>query len=156
MLMVNVITKNVKKQRGSHKIQAGFTLTELMIVILIVGILGAIVIPRLTSTSAMNARLAADVAAADIRGVQAAAMSGGTPYTISFTAGNRAYAAGGLIPTNRSLPPGATANNNFLVKFNTLGEPELDANLTLVINSGLESASLTVEMLTGKVTITNP
>jgi len=154
MLMVNVITKNVKKQRGSHKIQAGFTLTELMIVILIVGILGAIVIPRLTSTSAMNARLAADLAAADIRGVQAAAMSGGAARAISFTA--QTYRAEGLIPEDRSLPPGATAESSRYVKFNTLGEPELDANLTLVINSGLESASLTVEMLTGKVTITNP
>ncbi len=127
---------------------SGFSLIELILVILIIAILSLIAIPRMISRSGITASLAADLAAADIRAVQQAAMSSGSSKTITFGGGN--YTAEGLISPDRSLPGNAAAES-YVITFNSLGEPDGGGSFTVA--SGEDSRTITIAALTGKVTI---
>lgn len=128
--------------------QSGFTLVELILVIIIIAIVSLVAIPRMIPRGGITVSLAADLAAADIRAVQHAAITGGAPRTISF--GGNSYIAEGLIPTTRNLPGEAVAGS-YSVTFNSLGEPDGSGSFT--VTSGGESRTITIEPLTGKVTI---
>ncbi len=127
---------------------SGFSLIELILAILIIAIISLVAIPRMISRGGVTASLAADMAAADIRAVQQAAMSSGSSKTITF--GGAGYTAQGLIPADRNLP-GNTVAETFSVTFNSLGEPSQGGNFA--ISSGGDSSTISVEPLTGKVTI---
>ena len=133
--------------------RAGFTLIEMIIVMLVVAILAVSVIPKLVSTTQISAQLAADIAASDIKAVQAGALYMGSARNITFS-GN-SYTAEGLIPPTRSLPGNASAGN-CTITFNSFGEPSPPAgggNNQFSITAGEESRTITVQALTGKVTI---
>ena len=135
-------------RRHSNSNNSGFTLIELIIVILIVGIITAVVTTKMTSQSGISARLAADMAASDIRAVQHNAMYTGSSLSISFD-GN-GYTASGLIPESRALPGDATAAS-YTITFNSFGEPDQGGNFNVICGS--DSRTVTIEALTGKVTI---
>ncbi len=129
------------------KSKTGFTLVELVIVILVIGIIAAVTIPKMISQGGVATSLAADMAAADIRAVRHAAISSGTAKTITFN--GAWYTAQGLYPPGRALPGDAVASA-FSVTFNSLGEPNQGGSFT--VGAGAASSTITVEEVTGKVT----
>ncbi|HOO76363.1 MAG TPA: prepilin-type N-terminal cleavage/methylation domain-containing protein [bacterium] len=131
----------------------GFTVLEIIIVLLVLAIVASAVIPKMIDTDSLGARVAAEVAATDIRAVQANAIFTGAPSAIVFTSGWSEYSAQGLLPPLRVLPSGATAGGSYSITFNGLGEPNFSSAQTLTFVNGGGSTDLTVEPLTGKVTV---
>jgi len=131
----------------------GFSLIELIIVILVIGIVAAVAIPSFLETDNLAARAAAETAAADIRAVQNISLFGGTPQTIAFIQNNPAYTAGGLIPPERVLPGNALPSGNLSITFNSFGEPDIASEAVLTFTCGSRYTSLTITPLTGKVTV---
>ncbi len=126
---------------------AGFTLIEALIVVMVIGILAVAIIPRILSTTQFSALLAAEMAVTDIRATQAAAMFESASKTITFN-GDSTYTADGITKT---LPGGATAGS-YIITFNSFGEPTTGTG-TFSINSGADSKYITISSLTGKATI---
>jgi prepilin-type N-terminal cleavage/methylation domain-containing protein len=127
--------------------ETGFTLLELIVVIMILGILGLATLPRMIATDQFTAAVAADLAATEIRAAQARALFSGTPRTISF-AGNT-YTADG---ETKNLPGDALATAHS-IDFNPFGEPSAGGGMSFEITSGETTRTITVAPLTGKVTI---
>ena len=125
----------------------GFSLLELIVVIMILGILGLAALPRMISTDQFTAAVAADLAATEIRAAQARALFSGTPRTISFT-GNT-YTADG---ETKNLP-GDAQSEEYSIDFNPFGEPSAGGGMSFDITSGETTRTITVTSLTGKVTI---
>jgi len=138
-------------RRHSNSNNSGFTLIELIIVILIVGIITAVVTTKMTSQSGISARLAADMAASDIRAVQHAAMYTGTARSIIFGENQNTYTADGLFPEDRALPGDAIAATAYSITFNSLGEPDKGGSFN--VSCGSNFKTINIEALTGKATI---
>ncbi|MDP8215076.1 MAG: prepilin-type N-terminal cleavage/methylation domain-containing protein [Candidatus Euphemobacter frigidus] len=126
---------------------AGFTLMEILIVVLIIGILAIAIIPKILSTTQFSALLAAEMAVTDIRATQTAAMFESALMTIQFN-GDSTYIMGGITKT---LPGGATSGA-YTITFNSFGEPTVGVG-TFTITSGPDNKSITILALTGKTTI---
>ncbi len=127
--------------------EIGFSLMELLIVLLVIGILVMVLLPKMISTTQVSAIVAADLAATEIRSAQGKAMYSGNPQTISFSGSG--YIMDG---ESRSLPGQATATDYSLV-FNSFGEPSSDDGSSFQISDGATSRTITISSLTGKVTI---
>jgi prepilin-type N-terminal cleavage/methylation domain-containing protein len=130
----------------------GFTLVEAVIVVLIVGILAGIVIPKILSTTSFSATLAAEMAVTDIRATQAAAIFQDTipavaSKTITFN-GDNTYTVMG---TTKTLPGGATADS-YTITFNYYGEPTAGVG-TFDITCGSDTETISIFSLTGKASI---
>lgn len=132
-----------------HLMSKGFTLIELIIVIVIVGILAIMVLPRMIATTTISARESAEMVASDIRKTQDLAMSDINSHTITFTSGSGSYTIdqGTANAQTVTLPPGVTINTTITITFTTLGVPNTGAT----INVG--GTSVVVTQNTGKVTV---
>ncbi len=128
----------------------GFTLIELIIVIVIIGILAILVIPRIISTTTISARESAEMVAADIRKTQELAMADTASHSITFTSGSGSYTIdqGTANAQAISLPSGVTINTTVTITFDTKGVP----NAAATINVG-GATTVTVIQNTGRVTI---
>jgi prepilin-type N-terminal cleavage/methylation domain-containing protein len=129
---------------------SGFTILELVIVMLISAILAVSFLPRFLTGPEFSAITAAEIVASDIRTVQAAAMFRGIPRSVIFD-GTATYTAQGLSPETRVLPQGTTAEG-YTITFNSFGEPSAGVGSFSVVNGSTEK-HLSVTALTGKVTI---
>jgi len=136
--------------------QQGFTLVELVVVILILGILSINVGARFLSGSAFADRQVADELIEAIRYAQHVAMSRGgniqvettaTTYTVKDTSGtilpnpNRQGTYSVTIPANSSL-------STTTIIFNGLGQPTPNANSTITVGNPM-AFTITVEGETG-------
>jgi len=153
--------------------QRGFTLIELVMVMVIVGILAVVVVPRLT-TQGFNLSAIAAKLATDIRYTQSLAMSQGQRYRINFTAGSYqitdingvaivypmtgSTAAISVSPATLSgyNPP---LTNNY-VAFDSKGVPYVDnsspatalaANAVITLTAGSDTSTLIIAPETGRV-----
>ena len=126
---------------------AGFTLMEVLIVVLVIGILAIAIIPGILSTTRLSALLAAEMAVTDIRATQTAAMFESASKTIIFN-GNNTYTRDGITKT---LPGGATSVA-YTITFNSFGEPTAGVG-AFTITSGSDNKLITILALTGKTTI---
>ena len=148
-----------KFQKVVNKNEKGFTIIELIIVIVIAGILSAIAIPKISSISDVDLYATARQVKSDIRFAQQLAMSKFMKTTITFAGGADTYTisdSGGVIGNgNKSLPPNsrATFGANYSYQFNSTGAPSATNGWTVVISSGAQSEQVVVSNVTGRATI---
>ncbi|MBE7939291.1 MULTISPECIES: prepilin-type N-terminal cleavage/methylation domain-containing protein [Ramlibacter] len=158
--------------------QAGFTLVELVIVLVLVGILSAYIIALNTNSSALTARSQADKLASDIRHAQSLAMTWSQPlqfnisatgYSIrctSTTAGspcNNTPSTGGTVTdpaTNAAFQNTLGSGVSFAARptaftINTTGIPTVTGN-SFQLSGGGTSFTVTVATGTGNITVTSP
>ena len=78
------------RRSASHTVrnQRGFTLTELVVVIILIGILAAVVVPRLGTRSTYDERVFTDELISTARHAQQIAMMRGSGYTVRLTIDN--------------------------------------------------------------------
>lgn len=106
----------------------GFTLVEIIMVIVLIGILAVSVVPKLWDTSSLSLEGAAAMVAADIRYAQELAMGSYAAKKVEFTQNSNTYT---LKNSNESviktveLPSGVTVSSSDVTfEFNSLGEPQ--------------------------------
>lgn len=147
----------------------GFTLIEMMVVLVLVGILGAYAIPKMLNNSAATLDAQAKTFASDLRraqllatlrGVSLCVLAGGSSYSIVYQCTQ---------PSNTIIDPvtgqpfvGAFTNGVALtnapvappLEFNNLGQPNHAASYVIAPSNGLTSFHINVAALTGYVSTT--
>lgn len=128
----------------------GFTIIELIIVMVILGILAIIVLPRMINTGAITGREAAEMVAADIRKTQDLALADTSSHSITFVSGSGNYTIdqGTAKAQTVTLPSGTTINTTATITFDNKGVPNAAATITV---GG--ATTVTVVQNTGRVTI---
>jgi len=79
----------------------GFTLIEILIVIVVIGIAAMIVVPMMSSAATMQIRAAANIIAADLEYAKSMAISRGQNYSVVFDKSTESYSIkkdGSVIP----------------------------------------------------------
>ena len=140
----------------------GFTLVELIVVILITGILSVSIAPRFFSVTTYEDRKATDELLSALRYSQQMAMNRGggieliltaNNFTVQLSDGTALRSPDGLIPYIKSFPNSITATPN-TIRYNALGQPvnavgaPIAGNITINING---SPAITIEENTGYV-----
>jgi len=153
----------------------GFTLIEIISVILVVGIIGAVAVPMFDSTG-IDDSMAANTIQADIQYAQELAMTRDQTVSITFTRNSATYDVpadpNGVYPLEtRNLPRNVVIAHppSTTITFNSFGE-KLNPTETFYIGSGVSLApwnpgdppppiptgeliAITVEQVTGRVTV---
>ena len=127
--------KSLKKFTALLNRNAGFTLIEVTMVMVIAGVITAIALPRLTGFSDVDVYSAARQVKADIRYTQELAINNFRETTITFGTDTSTYVISvddmhSWGPLNRALPPGSKATFNavgsgtteLIYTFNSHGE----------------------------------
>ena len=142
-------------------VQSGMTLIEVIMVMVIIGILCAVVIPKIGFTISSSASVdgGAYMIASDIRYVQECAMANRVTKSVVFTSGQSIYtfpattpSTSGLDPSGR-LPSGVTIATTITFTFNSLGEPTAGGGSSVTVSGGGQTRTITVLNYTGKVNI---
>jgi prepilin-type N-terminal cleavage/methylation domain-containing protein len=148
---------------GSHKSVAGFTLTEMVIVLLVLAVISAIVWPKQESDPLLVASQAEQLAG-DIRYVQSISMSQGQRYllrVLTSTTYELEAKGGAQIPHPTGVPSPITLSSaitmtasptNF-IGFDGQGIPYTDINVSSQLGA-TATITLTRNAATRKVTIT--
>jgi prepilin-type N-terminal cleavage/methylation domain-containing protein len=126
----------------------GFTLVELIMVVVLISILAVSFVPKFLDTSAISLAGAAAMAAADIRYTQELAMGTHSPRTIVFTTTNTYYT---VDSRNVNLPSKVTISSGGTFTFNSLGEPTAGGGSSVTLSAGAETKTITVDSYTGRV-----
>jgi MSHA pilin protein MshC len=100
----------------------GFTLIELVMVLVLIGIIAAIAIPRMPSATGVKAGAFADKLRADIRYAQNLAMTRGARSRVDFSVANQ-----------YSVLSSPTGTCNFATTF----DPATGGPFTVVVNTGM-------------------
>lgn len=143
----------------------GFSLVELVIVMVLIGILAAIAVPRVFSTAAMTVSLQADRFAADLRRAQALAASqsrslcvtvSATRYFVSTFDGTACASSAIADPAGGSfavdLESGVSISGTAGFRYRGNGAPSAAASFTL--SGGDRSVVVDVADVSGIVTVT--
>lgn len=123
------------------KMQSGFTLVELMIVVVIVGILSAIAIPSYNSHVVKASRAAAQTELLQLAAVQEKIYLNSNSYASSATAAYSGQSAGGLGSTGSSkdgkysFSCDACAANSFTLSATPVAGSTQEGDGTLSLNS---------------------
>ncbi len=155
--------------------KSGFTLVELVVILVLVGILAFTAIPRYLNKGAVDASVMAEQLANDIRYTQSLAMTSGQRNRINLTATTYQIttSSGGLLthPVTGTTGPivlnGVTLGGynvpplNGYIAFDGKGTPYTDivaatplaANATIVVTAGGNARNVVVSPQTGRVTV---
>lgn len=161
-----------KRKIGLRCRKPGFTIVEIIIVVVILSIAAMTAIPMMSSASSVQIRSAANLIAADLEYAKSMAISRGQYFYVRFNESNNSYQiedqdnnviqhpvkkgfnyvmnftndrrVGKVDVTNVSFP-------SDIVRFDCLGSP--DNGGTITINADGNTATITVEPVTGYVSI---
>lgn len=122
----------------------GFTLTEIIMVIILVGIVSVSVVPKFLDTSAFSLEGAAAVVVSDIRYTQELAMSTHTDTSISFAPGAASYTVDSRIINLPSRVSINCVSGTGEFKFNSLGEPIIGGGKLVKIEAGETCKNITI------------
>jgi prepilin-type N-terminal cleavage/methylation domain-containing protein len=132
----------------------GFTLIEIIMVIVIIGILAFVAIQKFSAKSDISLATAASMIRSDIRSVQALAMAKHTAksmtfasniYTFDDLSGTKTRNLANIFDAQLTITAPAT------IGFNSLGEPTAGYGSSITITTGSSTKTLTVLRYTGKV-----
>lgn len=152
-------------------LQQGFTLVELIIVIVVLGILAAVGIMNSPSPAELSLPSQAEKLASDIRHAQTLAHTSGNRLrlTIDTDTANDSYAIGCVDTALISCPQAFTVQieknvqltgTSPTIDIDTLGQPKTSANAATTASYTLtydgSSKTVSVAALTGFVTVTPP
>jgi prepilin-type N-terminal cleavage/methylation domain-containing protein len=142
--------KPVLGQDGRQVVSAspGFTLIELIMVIVLISILAVSVVPKFMDTSAISLQGGAAMVVADIRYTQELAMSTHAPKTITFATDDTFYTVNSQ---TMNLPSRVSISSGVTFTFNSLGEPAAGGGSSVEIQAGSSTKTITVESYTGRV-----
>jgi MSHA pilin protein MshC len=127
----------------------GFTIVEIIMVVVLIGILAVSVVPKFMDTSAISLQGGAAMAVADIRYTQELAMSTHAPKTITFTTNDTYYT---VVSQTMNLPSRVSISSGATFTFNSLGEPTAGGGSSVQITTvGGSTKTITVESYTGRV-----
>ena len=126
----------------------GFTLIELIMVIVLISIISVSVMPKFLDTSAISLQGGAAMVRADIRYTQELAMSTHAPKTITFTTNDTFYT---VVSQTMNLPSRVSISSGETFTFNSLGEPTAGGGSSVEIQAGSSTKTITVESYTGRV-----
>lgn len=156
--------KNRLKQR-SPKWPAGFTLAEILVVVVIIAIAALIAIPSISSAADMQVRSAANMISADLDYARGLAITHQRPYSVVFTPASESYviqdstgtAIAHPVRPSETFSIALTANDNFrrvnlsAANFDGSGSNAITFNYLGCPFSGLDT---TAPMNSGRVTLT--
>jgi type II secretion system protein H len=155
---------------------AGFTLLEVMLVVLIIGIAAAVVVPMMSSAGSMQVRAAVNMVAADLEYAKSMAISRGQDYKVVFNVGAESYQLedhyGNVIPHPVKKPfnyvvdfkndgrldrvdiqSAVFGGGGNTVTFDPLGSPADGGTVTL--QAGGVTRTVSVEPVTGFISVSN-
>jgi len=156
--------------RGSH---SGFTVIELLIVVVILAIVGLTALPMISSAGSVQIRSAANMISADLEYARSMAISRGQNFSVEFDKNTESYwiedQAGNVIPhpvkkgfnyiidfrndgrLNSVDITNVDFNMTAIVLFDCLGSPDNGGTVTLQADGNTKT--ITVEPVTGFISI---
>jgi len=160
-----------------RRCEAAFTLVEVLVVVLIIGIAGAVIVPQMTRAGSMQIQAAGRMVIADVLHAQNKAMARAQPIKLTFETTNNRYflADQNDNKLENSWRMGDAKSSNFIVDFSQdsrfsgvrvtaanfgggqtvvfdpLGAPDLGGTVTLT--SSIDTYVVTIAEFTGRVTI---
>lgn len=123
--------------------KSGFTLVELVVVILLIGVLSISIAPRFFGVAAYENRKATDELLSAIRYSQQMAMNRGgnielvltaNDFTVQLSGGGNLRSPDGIIPYRKNFPDNITLTPDTL-RFNSMGQPVTAAGIPLTVNT---------------------
>lgn len=129
----------------------GFTLIELVAVLVVVGIMAAFALSRMASTATFGATSLAEQLKRDIRYTQILAMSLSTNYTITITASGYAISPTPVEGVISVTAPAGVTLTPATITFNSDGAPSMPGILSITSSGGGNTRTLTVLPETGYV-----
>lgn len=162
-----------RRSKFRFKRAKGFSLAELIVVVLIMAIMAGMAIPYVSDTDDMEATSAARMLACDLQYAQNVAITTQTPITVTFSTSEESYAlskASGMIinPMNKSDYRidfssqrgfesvdlySANFGGGCSVTFDELGAPDNAGKVVIQVGSHLYE--INVAAATGRVTVAN-
>ncbi len=133
---------------------SGFSLIELVMVIVLLGIVMAAVVPKLRNPTDFSLEGSASMIVADIRNAQELAMATHDDKNVVFTLNGASYTVeteSDSVFRTVDLPSGVTITSaDVTFTFNPLGEPTVGGGSSVTISSGVNSKTVTVGNYTGR------
>lgn len=135
----------------------GFTIIEIVAVLLVIGIISAIVISRTASSTNYSLDAEAQIIKSHLRYAQVRALSDDTTWGIAFNGNSYTLQRSGInttihLPNNnspiRNLPSGISISPAGTITYNHLGSPG-SASITLTLSANGQSQNIIITKNTG-------